>query len=74
MYERPDLIWIGRRLRLFSRSGRVLASIEPDRAWPGMWRVRLPDGHLTDMVNLSRARDAAASLALAALNRHREAA
>ena len=74
MYERPDLIWNGRRLRLFSRSGRVLASIEPDRAWPGMWRVRLPDGHLTDMVNLSRAKDAAASHALATLNQRQEAA
>jgi hypothetical protein len=39
-----------------------------------MWRVRLPDGHVTDMVNLSRAKDAAASLALAALNRRQEAA
>jgi hypothetical protein len=39
-----------------------------------MWRVRLADGHLTDMVNLSRARDAAASLALTVLNKHREAA
>jgi len=33
-----------------------------------MYRVRLPDGHLTDMVNLSRAKDAAACLALANLN------
>ena len=40
----------------------------------GMWRVRLPDGYLTDMVNLSRAKDAAASLALGVLNQHREAA
>jgi hypothetical protein len=73
MYERHDLIWDGRRLRLFSRSGHVLVSIEPDRAWPGMWRVRLPHG-LTDLVNLSRAKDAAASHALATLNRRQEAA
>jgi hypothetical protein len=39
-----------------------------------MWRVRLPDGHLTDMVNLSRAKDAAASHALATLNQRQEAA
>ena len=39
-----------------------------------MWGVRMPDGHLTDMLNLSRAKDAAASLALAVLNRHQEAA
>jgi hypothetical protein len=33
--------------------------VEPDQNWPGMYRVRRPDGSLTDMVNLSRARDAA---------------
>jgi hypothetical protein len=74
MYDRQDLIWEGTQLRLFSSRGRVLASIEPDLTWPRMWRVRLPDGYLTDMVNLSRAKDAAASLALGVLNRHREAA
>ena len=74
MYDRQDLIWDGRQLRLFSSRGVVLATIEPDQTWPGMWRVRLPDGYLTDMVNLSRAIDAAASLALGVLNRHREAA
>jgi hypothetical protein len=46
----------------------------PELTWPGMWRVRLPEGYLTDMVNLSRATDAADLLALAVLNRHREAA
>ena len=73
MYDRQDLKWDGNQLRLFSSRGRVLASIEPDQTWPGMWRVRLPDGNLTDIVNLSRAEDAAASLALGILN-HREAA
>jgi len=33
-----------------------------------MYRVRLPDGRLTDIVNLTRAKDAAVSLALASLN------
>ena len=74
MYDRQDLIWDGRQLRLLSNRSLVLASIEPDQSWPGMWRVRLPDGYLTDMVNLSRAKDAAASLALGVLNQHREAA
>jgi hypothetical protein len=32
--------------------------IVPDAKWPGMYRVRLPGGSLTDMVNLTRARDA----------------
>ena len=74
MYDRQDLIWDGSQLRLLSNRGLVLATIEPDQSWPGMWRVRLPDGYLTDMVNLSRAKDAAASLALGVLNQHREAA
>ena len=34
-----------------------------------MWRVRLPGGRLTDMVNRTRTRDAAISLALGTLNR-----
>ena len=33
-----------------------------------MWRVRFPDGRLSDMVNDTRARDAAASIALAILS------
>ena len=73
MYDRQDLIWDGSQPRLFSSHGVGLASIEPDQTKPGMWRVRLPDGHLTDMFNVSRAKDAAASLALGVLNQHREA-
>ena len=34
-------------------------SVIPDPEWPKMFRVRLPDGSCTDMVNLTRARDAA---------------
>jgi hypothetical protein len=47
------LRWDGLQLRL--KSGRLLATVEPDSKWPKMFRVRLPNGHLTDMVNLSRA-------------------
>jgi hypothetical protein len=32
--------------------------IEPDEKWPRMYRIRLPDGGLSDMLNLSRAKDA----------------
>jgi hypothetical protein len=74
MYGQQDLIWDGGQVRRASSPGVVLATLEPDLNWPGMWRVRLPDGHLTDMANLSRARDAAPSLALTVLNKHREAA
>jgi hypothetical protein len=34
------------------------ARIVPDPKWPNMFRIRRPDGSLTDMVNLTRARDA----------------
>jgi hypothetical protein len=68
IYGRNDIKWDGDRLRL--HSGRLLATVEPDQKWNGMWRVRLPGGHLSDMVNPIRARDAAISLALGALNRH----
>jgi hypothetical protein len=34
-------------------------TIVPDAEWPEMYRVRRPDGTLTDMVNLTRAKDAA---------------
>jgi hypothetical protein len=40
--------------------------IERDKTWPDMWRVRLPNGDLTDMVNLTRANEAARMLAVAA--------
>ena len=36
-------------------------TIIKDQNYPGMWRVLWPDGQLSDMVNLSRAKDAAAS-------------
>jgi hypothetical protein len=57
-----DAVWKGNDL-IFH--GRVVASVVLDAKWPRL--VRLPDGHTTDMVNLSRARDAARSLALKAL-------
>ena len=66
MYDRHDLRWDGQRLRL--RSGRLLATIAPDPDWDGMWRVRMRDGGASDMVNLTRAKDAAQSIALALLN------
>ena len=32
----------------------------PAAAHPGMWRVRWPDGRLSDVTNLTRAKDAVA--------------
>jgi hypothetical protein len=67
IYGAEDTRWEGRRLRL--ASGRLLATIEPDAQWAGLYRTRFPDGRLTDLLNLTRAKDAAVSLALAGLNR-----
>jgi hypothetical protein len=39
-----------------------LAVVVPDPKWPGMWRVRWPDGTFSDITNLSRAKDAAAAI------------
>jgi hypothetical protein len=71
LYDRDDLKWDGLKLR--ARTGRLLATVEPDPEWSPMYRVRLPDGHLTDMLNLTRAKDAAKYLALEALNRRNAA-
>ena len=46
-----------------------LLHIEPDATWPGMFRIGMPDGSRTDMVNLTRAKDAGMSLGLALLRR-----
>ena len=63
-FGRNDLVWDGLKLKL---GARVMATIEPDANWPGMWRVRF-GGMLSDMANLSRAKDAAISIVLRGLN------
>jgi hypothetical protein len=42
--------------------GQAVAAIVRDADWPNMWRVRLANGHVSDMVNLTRAKDAARAL------------
>ena len=54
-------------LTILKSGRRVIATIEPDSKWPRMWRVR-SGGSISDMVNLSRAKDAAISIALSDLN------
>ena len=44
-------------------SGKPVADVVPDERYPCMYRVRLPAQPLTDLVNLSRARDAAFAMA-----------
>jgi hypothetical protein len=63
-FGRNDLVWEGLKLKL---GVRVMATIEPDANWPGMWRVRF-GGMLSDMTNLSRAKDAAITIVLRGLN------
>ena len=67
VFANVDLSWRGYALHAMGRRGHVV-SIEPDEKYPGMWRIRQPDGSLSDMVNKARARDAARSIALQFLN------
>jgi hypothetical protein len=48
--------------------GTELARAVPDDKYPGTWRVRSAGGTWSDIINLPRAKDAAASIALAVLN------
>ena len=36
-----------------------LVIVVPDNFWPDMWRLCWPDGRVSDMANLTRAKDAA---------------
>jgi hypothetical protein len=58
-----QLTWHGNNLCVGRSS---LVSIEQDETWPTMWRVRHGD-QLSDIVNKTRARDAARCLALSLL-------
>ena len=60
-----ELIWRG---NLLCHVRRKLAEIVQDDRYPTMWRVRRPDGTLSDMLNMTRARDAARGMALGILN------
>ena len=57
MYGHQDLHW--KDSRLYLGSCATGNSITPDTKYPSMWRVRYPDGSLSDIVNLTRARDGA---------------
>ena len=69
VYANEELEWRGNRL-IARDAGRRAPSVEinPDANWPGMWRLKRPDGSVTDMLNRARARDAARSILLAILN------
>jgi len=73
MYGRKAFIWDGTQLGLLSNCSLVLATIEPELTWPRMWRVRVPDGYPAAIVDLSRAKDVAASVVPSILNKQGEA-
>jgi hypothetical protein len=55
-------------LRQLIRTGRIVAVVVPDAHFPSMFRTKFPDGSISEMVNLMRAKDAALSLADAVLD------
>ncbi len=66
MRDRSDLVWRGLALHVGHETKPLLTIVPDDRS--GLFRIRHRDGHLSDTVNLTRAKDAAADLALAELN------
>src|SRR5262245_52127346 len=48
----------------YGRRRTPLARVVPDEKYPTMWRIHWPSGEVSDMVNLTRAKDAATAIAL----------
>ena len=40
-----------------------VAEVVPDKTYAGMWRISFPNGSLSDMADLTRAKDAAMAIA-----------
>src|SRR6476646_11233675 len=49
-------------------TGPALASLERDGRYPKLWRVRMPDGGLSDMARLEWAKEGALAMVLRVLN------
>jgi hypothetical protein len=77
VFGRRELIWSresdGTLVLCRTGSRTILARIVADRVYPSMWRVKTPSGKLSDMTNLTRAKDAAMTMTLAILNREQKA-
>jgi hypothetical protein len=62
-----DLVWRGGEL--FRRDGgKALLKIVPDSQYSAMWRVVLPSGELSGMLNRTRTQDCGRAVALRKLN------
>jgi hypothetical protein len=61
--------WSGSSTLCRPGSKRAIVYVLPDLTYPTMWRIRFPDGCLSAMANMSRAKDAALLHAAAILNR-----
>jgi hypothetical protein len=66
IYKRTNLVWQGLRLHL-RVSHRTLAALKPDADHPNLYRVCILD-HVSDLANLTRARETAIAFALETLN------
>jgi hypothetical protein len=70
MKDRSHLNWT-RGAKCFAlhvgRSRKPLLHVVSDNQWPHMWRIRHRDNSVSDLLNLTRAKDAAQSHALAEL-------
>jgi hypothetical protein len=66
VYGRSELVWKGNNLCL--GRGRKLLEIVQDSKYPNMWHVCHPNGSSSDMVNRTRAKDAAVTMAVMILN------
>jgi hypothetical protein len=73
MYDRTRLSWHQQQNGTFALHAygqmRAILHVVPDAKYPGMWRIRYLDGRLSDMANLSPAKDAGLLRSLALLNR-----
>lgn len=52
-----------REMDLYIGNKRTGITVFPDSEWPNMWRIKNKEGRVSDMVNLTRAKDAAVSWA-----------
>ena len=62
-----DLTWNADILRKHGSRG-TLATLVADETYPTMWRVQMPDGRVSGILNKARAKDAAMGAALQVFN------